>query len=140
VVIEVNDKAEVLYMEKTAPAGPGTEPPGNSAIARNTHLEVGLKELEDAAAGSSRQIPQIAVRPHFSDGRESGMVITGIRAGSVFSRLGLKNGDILHKVNGMPFKSRYQIQSLYKGLVPGSRISMEIKRKGRQRQMSYQVR
>ena len=140
VVLEVGDKAEVLYMEKTVSASSSHKDPGTNTIIRDTHVKVDIKNLKNATAGVPRQFSQVAVRPHFSNGRANGMVITRIRAGSVFSRLGLKNGDILHEVNGRPIKARDQILSLYKNLESGSRISLEIERKGKRKQISYQFR
>ena len=82
----------------------------------------------------------MVIRPHFSDGKASGLVLTRIRAGSIFFRLGLKNGDIIYGLNGRPVRARDHFLAFHENLKPGSRISLEIERKGRRKRISYDVR
>ena len=139
VVLEFADKAEMLYMEKTVPTGSALQDPAKNMM-RDMHLKVALKELKNASGIISRELAHVAMIPHFSNGRPSGMILAGIRTGSFFTNLGLKNGDIIYGLNGAPINARNQILPLFREIESGSSISLEFMRKGRRKQINYQFR
>ncbi len=139
VILETGDKTEILYMEKTVPTGSAVQHPAKN-IMGDMNVKMDLKDLKNASGIISRELAHVATIPHFSNGRPSGIVLTGIRPNSFLYNLGLKNGDIIYGLNGTPVKARNQILSLFREIGSGSSISLEFKRKGRRKKISYQSR
>jgi general secretion pathway protein C len=82
---------------------------------------------------------QVRVRPYFRRGKPEGLIVSQIQPDSVFSDLGLKNGDILVNVNGKRISSPEEALQLYNGLKSGSEVSIEITRRGRKKMFTYQI-
>ena len=82
---------------------------------------------------------QVRVRPYFRRGKPEGLIVSQIQPDSVFSELGLMNGDILVNVNGKQIASPEEAFQLYNGLKSGSELSIEITRRGQKKMFKYQI-
>jgi len=141
VILRVGDRDEVLIMEE--PSSQKTEKRGRAAtpsVKAERSITVRLSDLAKPLQDINQIMSNVRIRPHFKDGVADGLVITRIRAGSVFRRLGLRNGDILQEINGNPVENPDHIFSLYNDLKSGSPVSIQIKRRGRQRILNYRFR
>jgi general secretion pathway protein C len=65
------------------------------------------------------------------------LAITGIKAGSIFRRMGLRNGDIVKGINGNEITSPEDLISLYNDLKSESDVSLQIVRRGAERSLNY---
>ena len=63
------------------------------------------------------------MRPRFEGGQPAGFVIYNIAPGSIFERIGLRDGDVITGVNGMPLASTQPAIDFYETLRKGGRIS-----------------
>jgi len=82
----------------------------------------------------------LRITPHQRDGVQDGLIITGIRTGSIFRRMGLRNGDIVKGVNNDSVVSNESILSIYNDLQSGEEVSLTIERMGRDRTLNYRLR
>jgi type II secretion system protein C len=73
------------------------------------------------------------------DGETDGYRLSGIRRNSLASQLGIKNGDVIHSVNGRPLTSMQEAMSAYQELQTGSSFTFEITRRGQKQTLEYQV-
>ena len=64
---------------------------------------------------------------------DKGVVICGTVPGLPISESGLKEGDILFKIDGYKINSTYDLSSIVRHLKPGKEIDMVVKRKGEER-------
>lgn len=138
VILRVGDRDEILIMEE--PSSSKTEKRGRAAtppVKAERSITVRLSDLEKPLQDINQLMSNVRISPHFKDGVADGLVITHIRAGSVFRRLGLRNGDILQEINGNPIENPDHIFSLYNDLKSGSPVSIQIKRRGQQRTLNY---
>ena len=141
VVLRVGDRDEVLIMEEPSSSKTASRPSAAVPSVRDeSTITVRLSDLERSLQDINQLMSNVRIRPHFKDGVADGLVITRIRAGSVFRRLGLRNGDILQEINGNPIENPDHILSMYNDLKSGSPMSIQIKRRGQQRTLNYRFR
>ncbi|MBN2061313.1 MAG: PDZ domain-containing protein [Deltaproteobacteria bacterium] len=151
VVLSVNGRDEVLMMpEHSSPSSPEpllsktqarpetvSAPPAleRSITVRQEDFEKSFENVNDFMLAAQAQM-----RPHIKDGRLGGVILIGIKAGSVFRRMGLRNGDIILAISGNSVSSPGEILNLYNDLKSGSDVSLLIERRGQQRSLNYKIR
>ncbi|MCD6487544.1 MAG: PDZ domain-containing protein [Syntrophobacterales bacterium] len=136
VVLHVDGKDEMLAMEvkedkNTAGIGERT------ASGAGNSITVKKAEIDDAMKDMGKILTQARIRPYFSAGKSDGFIINRIKKGSIFQKMGMQNGDIIQGVDGSPIKSPDEMLKLYNGLKSGSAINLNIKRKGKERNLEY---
>jgi hypothetical protein len=77
--------------------------------------------------------------PALDGGRLVGLRLFGISAGSVPDRLGLRNGDMISRVNGVELDNWENATALM-NLKNSSRVRIVLVRQGVERTMSYEIR
>jgi len=148
VILSVDGQDEILEMEKpstTAPrkarriAAPRTRAGrGRKPISRNIRLQ--RSALEDAMSSAAELLQQARIRPHFEDGGAAGISITGIKPRSLFRKMGLRSGDIITDVGGKEISSVEDVMKMYDELTSAPKMSLEIKRRGRDETINYSIR
>ncbi len=91
-----------------------------------------LSEREDL-----RLIREVQVVPAFEAGRAVGFKFSRIAAGSVAERLGLRQGDVVRRVNGVALDSPERVLELYPQLRDATRIELEVGRGGGTTRLTY---
>ncbi|SPD72475.1 putative PDZ/DHR/GLGF domain protein [uncultured Desulfobacterium sp.] len=161
VVLRIGDKDEMLAMpepssteEYKGPFIPGQMPGPMSGPAAGrmpggmfqqgpemaSTITINRAELAEPANDLNQVLANVRIQPHFKNGKTDGLAISSIRRGGIFSKLGLRNGDILQNVNGNALASPDDILSLYESLKTGDQASIQIIRMGRQKTMNYTLR
>lgn len=139
VVLRVDDKNEILEIEKGQDSGPtrrtASKPPSN--FSQNVTLD--RSKIENAVQDINNLMRQARVRPHFTGGKPDGLSITGIRANSIFHNMGLKSGDIITSVDGRDIKSVDDALNLYQSLKTASNVKVQLKRRGRLKTIDYDI-
>ena len=82
---------------------------------------------------------QVRVRPYFRRGKPEGLIVSQIKSGSVFAKLGLMNGDIIASVNGKQMSSPEEAFQFYNSLKSGKAVSIEITRRGKKKMFTYDI-
>jgi general secretion pathway protein C len=149
VVLRVGDKDEVLTMEEPSSSRKETSSPTTKTrlgrftsrpTERESSIVVNRKDLQKSLKNMNELLTQVRIRPHFKDGRADGLSITRIRRGSIFAKLGLRNGDIVQGINGRSITSPDDVLALYEQLNSGTPMSLEITRRNQQRTINYRFR
>jgi len=140
VILRVNDKDEVLTMkEETASGGEPAYPREPSADKEGT-VVVRRSEVEKSLKNVHQLLSQVRIRPHFTDGVADGLAVSNIKPGSIFARMGLRNGDIVQGLNGRNIQTPDDVMEVYQRLKSGSRITVQIMRNGEEKIINYQIR
>jgi len=134
VVLRIGAKDEILEMEKAAEAPGSTTASGPSNIARSSNLIIERSTVDEAAKDINSLMKQVLIRPH-----PDGLSVSGIKKDSIFSNMGLKNGDIIVGVDGRDIQSVDDALALYENLKSGSGASLKIKRRGRFETIEYTI-
>jgi len=137
VVLRVGDRDEILIMEESSSSTieKGGKPPQSVNTERT--ITVKRSDLDKSLQDINQLLSNVRIRPHFKDGVADGLVITRIMADSIFSRLGIRNGDIVQEINGNPIENPDHILSMYNDMRSGSPISIQIMRRGQQQTLNY---
>jgi general secretion pathway protein C len=78
--------------------------------------------------------------PHIKDGHQEGFTISEVVPGGIYQSLGLRNGDILLKINGLEISNpevAIQAMSALKGM---NNVDLDIIRNGKNISMNYKIR
>ena len=136
VVLRVDGRDEILKMEEgdqRSEVG-GQRPEGRGV--KNV-IKVKKADIDDAFKNMGEILAQVRIRPHFSSGKPDGFMVSRIKPGSIFQKMGMQNGDIIQGVDNQPIKSPDEMMKLYNGLKSGSAINLNIKRKGETQNLEY---
>jgi general secretion pathway protein C len=95
-------------------------------------LQNSLNDLNDL-------MTQVRVRPYFRRGKPEGLIVSQIKSGSIFAKLGLMNGDIIANVNGKQMSSPEEAFQFYNSLKSGKAVSIEITRRGKKKMFTYDI-
>lgn len=101
-------------------------------------IVVNRAEVTAALQDMGTMLRQAQVLPSFSAGKPDGFIVTGIRQGSLYQRLGIVDGDVIQGVNNRPLQTADDVMMLFSTLKEGSAASLTLKRQGRQETLNYQ--
>jgi general secretion pathway protein C len=126
-------------------AKPGTAAP---AVVSNTGIEkhgenefvIERPEVDKAMENLNQLFTQIRAVPHFQDGKASGFRLFAIRQDSLFEKIGLKNGDIISRINGNELTDPARAMSLIQELRGEGRITVDVNRNRQPTTLSYEIR
>ncbi|MBU0995639.1 MAG: PDZ domain-containing protein [Proteobacteria bacterium] len=148
VVLSINDEDQVLVMEEAkstkkdsadsrAPAlsnlSDGMEP----GSTQNISLQ--RADIEQSLQNINELMGQVKVRPHFTNGQPDGLALSSIRRNSIFSQMGLKNGDVITGVDGNPIESVDDALKFYENISSASALSLQVKRRGKMQTIDYNI-
>lgn len=138
IVLSINGKDEILELEKM-PSGTTSEPdrPGRHQNLQRIHVE--RSQIDNAVQNIGQLSRQVNIRPHFEDGKPSGLILSRIQPDSIIDHIGLMNGDVIVGANGKRIESVEHALAAYESLKSSSNIRLEIKRKGRNRSIDYVI-
>ena len=159
VILRHGDKDEILIMvegkDKPQPAAkvnsrrrPGRQtrrPAQTAPLAESSGEieEVTIPIAKDVLQNSMNDLndlmTQVRVRPYFRRGKPEGLIVSQIKSGSIFAKLGLMNGDIIANVNGKQMSSPEEAFQFYNSLKSGKAVSIEITRRGQKKMFTYDI-
>ncbi|MGD8254911.1 MAG: type II secretion system protein GspC [Syntrophobacterales bacterium] len=143
VVINTGRRDEVLTMVPDESTGktPAREraPRTRRRPTARSSVRLDREELESQMANLNELMQQVRIRP-FMEGRQpAGFLVSNIKPGSLFSKMGLRNGDVIQGVNGETITTPDQAVELYESLMEGGQVSLEIKRGRRKENLRYEI-
>ncbi len=145
VVLRVGDENQILTMEENTTASSSTRrpssrrPPRDAARSesRETKITLNRSAISKSLENFSELLSQVRVRPHYKGGQADGMLLSQVKPNTVFTRLGLRNGDVIQSVDGEEIESPDDILDFYEELKSGSSVSLELMRRGKKKTMRY---
>lgn len=97
---------------------------------RPEHLsftEAGPKEQKSARRGFK---VTLGIMPDYTGASDNGLSVGGVTKGGAAERAGLKKGDVITGLNGMPVGNIYDYMNRLKQLKPGQRVNVDLLRDG----------
>ncbi|MET0400878.1 MAG: type II secretion system protein GspC [Cystobacter sp.] len=98
-----------------------------------TEIDRTLNNLNDVAM-------QARIVPAFKDGQAQGFKLFSIRPDSIYSKIGVQNGDVIKRINGFELNSPEKALEVYTKLKEASRIEIELERNGSSVRKNYTIR
>ncbi|MBW2092471.1 MAG: PDZ domain-containing protein [Deltaproteobacteria bacterium] len=83
---------------------------------------------------------QINIQPYKKNGNPHGFRVSRIRPNSVFYQLGLRNNDVIVKLNGVAIRQPEDVMGLYQQVQELDSVTLEVERRGRPTTFTYSLR
>lgn len=109
-------------------------------VVSDTEYIVDREEVDNALDNMSKLFTQIRAVPHFEGGEATGFRLFAIRRGSIFDKIGLKNGDIIRNINGQAMNDPTRALALLEEMRDASDLSVTVTRNRKEKTLSYTVR
>jgi general secretion pathway protein C len=154
VIIERDGKRETLLLPKDAPASTPSQPPvvpvatqasttpqeGIQQIAPDSYA-IDRREVDHAISNLSTLFTQARAVPYsLSEGVVQGFRLFQIKPDSLIDRIGLKNGDVIQRVNGVEISDPSTAFQLLQDLQGHQQIRVDVLRNQQPTSLSYEIR
>jgi general secretion pathway protein C len=100
---------------------------------------VARSELNGALSNLSQLATQARIVPSFKNGVANGFKLFSIVPDSLYSKIGIQNGDVIRRINGYEMNSPDKALEIYQKLRDANRIEIEIERRGETLRKSYSI-
>jgi general secretion pathway protein C len=148
IVLNVDGKDEILNMEDVqnlkgpVPVARAMPVPqyGQRPMDMEQRISLRREMINDAMQDVSKLATEIAIVPHMENGQPNGLALTNIKPNSIFRQMGLRNGDILMGVDGSEIRTVEDALRLYESLRHASNVNVQLKRRGEERVINYNIR
>jgi len=139
-IIRLNDETPKTASTPGTAAAPANDADGIAVDGENKYTV--SKELVDSYLNDMTKLQRMgrAIPHRGTDGNIDGYRLSGIRRGTVGEKLGIQNGDIVHKVNGYDLSSMSEAMKAFSELQNEPHFSFEVTRRGQRQTMEYNVR
>jgi general secretion pathway protein C len=145
--IVVNGKKVELLTPMTPPAAssgqaqqPSTRPAGGvSATGAGTYV-IDQRALNAALDNIGQAMTDARLLPSQKDGKVEGFRATEVKPNGVFAMVGIKNGDVLQRLNDFPIDSPDKALQSFIALKGQSRLKLDMIRDGRPVTFNYDIR
>ncbi|MFP4255654.1 MAG: type II secretion system protein GspC [Desulfobacterales bacterium] len=144
VVLDVDGKDEILEMDEEgkrhgSKGDSGQDDTESGEDGSEDTIDIGRDRISEALQDVNNLMRQVRVRPYFEDGESRGVMLSGIRGGSIFEEMGLESGDVIQAVNGEEIRSMDDAMGFYKDLESAGEVRVEIKRDGTRQSINYRI-
>jgi general secretion pathway protein C len=150
VVLSRDGNEEVLELSSArasggkdaAPVGGAAPASGGERIRKTADNKflIDRRELEQTVANINEVFTQARAVPFFQDGKTVGFRVFAIKPGSVFEKIGLQNGDVIQRVNGVELTDPTKAISLFTELQNEGHIAVDLQRNKQAKNFSYEIR
>ena len=97
-------------------------------------------EVDHQLENLSTLFTQMRAVPSMKDGATQGFRVFAIRRDSLFQQLGLRNNDVVQRINGVELTDPTRAMGLFEELKNETRLSVDVLRGGKPRTLSYEIR
>ena len=115
------------------PSGPGIEQ------LSPTQYNISRTEVDKALSDLNNILTQARAVPNFENGAPAGYKLFQIVPGSIYQKLGLKDGDVIAGLNGNPINDPGKAFEMLSQLKESPHMELQVKRDGRTSTMVYDI-
>jgi general secretion pathway protein C len=105
----------------------------------DNRYEIKRSVIESTLSNLNNIATQARIVPSFKNGVSNGFKLFSIQPGSLYSAIGVENGDVIQKINGYEINSPDKALEVYQKLRESRHISLEIERNGQVIRKDYNV-
>jgi len=150
VVLLNQGRKEYLAIGDLSPAAPAMPTPVATAApaASNgegiqqldeNNYEIPRDEIDKQLSNLNGLATQARIVPSFKNGQANGFKLFSIRPGSLYSKIGIQNGDVIRRINGYEINSPDKALEVYSKLKESSKIEIEVERRGKPLTKTYNI-
>jgi len=101
---------------------------------------INREKVEQSIENPQHVLTDARFLPNFKDGKQEGFKVLEIKPGGIYEGLGLRNGDILLRINDIEISSPETVLQIMGALRGMDRFNLDIMRDGNKISMNYQIR
>jgi general secretion pathway protein C len=132
-----------LYLDEegsgVAPMGARTQQTGIVNVTTNQWI-LDRQEITMALDNLPQLLTKARVVPNFSAGKPDGFRIFSIVPDSFFSKIGLQNGDVLQRINGVEVKDPENFMKVFQQLKGEASVTLDLVRNNQKQTFAYEIR
>lgn len=101
---------------------------------------VDQREITGSMENMNQLLTQARVVPVIDNGKTTGFRIFAITPSSLYEKIGLINGDVIQRINGVEINDPNKFFQTYQNLKDERNITVDIVRNGAKQSLSYEIR
>jgi general secretion pathway protein C len=121
------------------PPGPPGAPMDGVRTVGNNRYEIDRKVIDTTLSDMNQIATQARIVPSFKNGVANGFKLFSIQPGSLYSSIGVENGDVIQRINGYEINSPEKALELYQKLRESSHVTIELERNGQPVRKEYSI-
>lgn len=121
--------------KKDTAAGPRN---GIRKTGENSYV-VDRREVDHSVENLNTVITQVRAVPYLKDGKSVGFRLFNIKSESIFERMGLQNGDVVQRINGVELNSPSKAVGLIEEMQTSDELLLDLLRAGAPRTLTYAI-
>jgi general secretion pathway protein C len=118
---------------------PGGEAGDGVKKVTDNRYEVKRSYIDTTLSNLNNVATQARIVPSFKNGVANGFKLFSIQPGSLYSAIGVENGDVIQRINGYEINSPDKALEVYQKLRESAHITIEIERNGQVIRKEYNV-
>lgn len=140
--VEINRNGEIETLILEALPNVAKPPPGSGGVMSisETEFVVDRIELDNQLSNLSMLLQQARAVPSYKNGAAVGLRVFAIRPDSLFSKIGLRNGDVLLNINGKPLSDLTEAIKMFEVMKSENSFTVLLERNRENKEFTYQVR
>jgi type II secretion system protein C len=146
VILLHNGKRKMLTLSRTGENNNNTQALSSPVISETAKVAGPVLPVEQSLAGPHAEIAHLeailneaAIEPYLVDGQVEGLRITDLDKIPAAKSFGLKNGDIVSRLNGHRLTSKQKAFQVFKKAKSESTVSLELLNNGETRELSFNL-
>ena len=126
------DDTKIIVRQQNSNAGVKRGPNGTFVVDQ--------REVLASTKNMSQVLTQARALPYVEGGKTVGFRINEIVPGSIYTKIGLQNGDVIQRVNSQELDNPAKFFQLYQGLQNERSIVIDLIRNGQPQTLNYEIR
>lgn len=107
---------------------------------KDDQYEIPRAEIDNVLSNLNAVATQARIVPSFQNGKANGFKLFSIRPNSLYSKIGIQNGDVVQKINGYEINSPDKALEIYSKLKDAQSITVDLIRRGKTQTLNYAIR
>jgi general secretion pathway protein C len=125
----------------TPPSNRAAPLPQTSSVQEGGRYVIDKQEVQSALENLPQLLTKARIIPHLSpEGKSEGFRIVSIASQSLYEKIGLRNGDVIQRVNGVEVKDPESFLRVFSQLRDESNIALDLVRNNQPQTFSYEIR
>ncbi|OGW36723.1 MAG: hypothetical protein A2Y97_01425 [Nitrospirae bacterium RBG_13_39_12] len=132
------EDVEVREIKKPVSGGTSFTSSFARKIGNSTYL-VDQRKVQEAISNPNQIMTDARLKPNLNNGREEGFVLSEVKPGGIYNSLGLREGDILLRINEYDISEPEKALQAFTALKGLERVQIDLIRGGSKMTMTYQI-
>jgi general secretion pathway protein C len=138
IVLKKGEEKEVVEVKFFAAEPPKPQAVGG-ADATRSEIRLDSRDVEASLSDLNKIMTQARVVPNMDGGKISGYTVFNIVPGSLYTKLGVQNNDVMERVNGVEIKSPDALYQLFQQIRNQKKIVLDLRRSGTRKSVNIEI-